>query len=377
MYNQRLSQKIKDVAQQMGFDLVGITQADPPKMIDRYQKWLDKGYAGKMDYLKRHLNLKRDPKTILSGAKSVISVGMNYYTIEPDPAQKIDPLRGQISRYAWGDDYHDIIRAKLKKLVKIIEKIARKETHNRVFVDSGPILEREYAQNAGLGWLAKNTNLINWEKGSWYFLAEILIDIPLQPDQIEPRGSCGTCTLCIEACPTDAIVEPNILDSRLCISYLTIELKESIPREIRSKTGNLIFGCDICQEVCPWNSKAASSLEKGFQPRKGNLLPKLISLMNMTQEEFNRRFKGSPIKRSKRRGFLRNVAVALGNSKDKSAVTVLGKALNDSEPLVRGHAAWGLGQIGGNDAVQALKERLEVEENPEIINELKFAIDSI
>ena len=344
----------------MGFDLVGITQADPPKMIDRYQKWLDKGYAGKMGYLKRHLNLKRDPKTILSEAKSVISVGMNYYTIEPDPARKIDPLRGQISRYAWGDDYHDIIRAKLKKLVKIIEKIARKETRNRV-----------------LGWLAKNTNLINWEKGSLYFLAEILIDIPLQPDQIEPRGSCGTCTLCIEACPTDAIVEPNILDSRLCISYLTIELKESIPREIRSKTGNLIFGCDICQEVCPWNSKAASSLEKGFQPRKGNLLPKLISLMNMTQEEFNRRFKGSPIKRSKRRGFLRNVAVALGNSKDKSAVTVLGKALNDSEPLVRGHAAWGLGQIGGDGAVQALKERLEVEENPEIINELKFAIDSI
>jgi epoxyqueuosine reductase len=330
-----------------------------------------------MDYLKRHLNLKRDPKTILSEAKSVICVGMNYYTIEPDPARKVDPLRGQISRYAWGDDYHDIIRAKLKKLVKIIEKIARKETRNRVFVDSGPILEREYAQNAGLGWLAKNTNLINWEKGSWYFLAEILIDIPLQPDQIEPRGSCGTCTLCIEACPTDAIIEPNILDSRLCISYLTIELKESIPREIRSKTGNLIFGCDICQEVCPWNNKATSSLEKGFQPRKGNLLPKLTSLMNMTQEEFNQRFKGSPVKRSKRRGFLRNVAVALGNSKDKSAVIVLGKALNDSEPLVRGHAAWGLGQIGGNDAVQALKERLEVEENPEIINELKFAIDSI
>ena len=267
-----------------------------------------------------------------------------------------------------------MIHAKLRQLAQFIEKAAQKEVACKVYVDTGPILERDYAQNAGIGWIGKNTNLINWQSGSWFFLAELLVSIELEYDLLPPRGSCGTCTRCIDACPTDAILAPNVLDARLCISYLTIELKGSIPRELRPQMGNLIFGCDICQEVCPWNSKARPTKERGFYPRKGNQAPRLLSLINMTQAEFSKRFKGSPIKRSKRRGFLRNVAVALGNWKHPSAVPVLKKALNDDEPLVRGHAAWALGQIGGGPARRALQARLSVETHPEVIREIEDAM---
>ncbi|MDE0503058.1 MAG: tRNA epoxyqueuosine(34) reductase QueG, partial [Candidatus Poribacteria bacterium] len=215
---------------------------------------------------------------------------------------------------------------------------------------------------------------INWQSGSWHFLAELLVSIELEYDWELPQGSCGTCTLCIEACPTDAIVAPNVLDSRLCISYLTIELKDSIPTELRPKMGNLIFGCDICQEVCPWNSKATPSTEPGFSPREENIAPKLLSLMNMTQAEFSKRFKNSPIKRAKRRGFLRNVAVALGNWGNRRAVPALKRALNDNESLVREHAAWALGVIGGESARKALITRLAVESEAQVIREIGDAM---
>jgi epoxyqueuosine reductase len=300
---------------------------------------------------------------------------MNYHTIHPSEKQVKDSSLGQISRYAWGSDYHDIIRVKLRRLTKFIEETAEAALKSRVFVDSGPILEREYAQNAGLGWIGKNTNLINWQSGSWYFLAEILVSVELEYELLPPRGSCGTCTRCIDECPTDAIIAPNVLDSRLCISYLTIELKDSIPRELRPQMGNLIFGCDICQEVCPWNSKATPTEERGFYPRKQNFVPKLLSLLNMTQAEFSKRFKGSPIKRAKRRGFLRNVAVALGNWGDKSAVPGLKKALNDDEPLVRGHVAWALGQIGGQTVKKALRARLRIETDSQVIKEIEATME--
>ena len=369
-----LTQQIYQRANELGFELVGITPAAQSETIARYRQWIENGYAGKMGYLERHLPLKVDVRQLLAEAKSVISLAINYYTLDPPKALAEDPARGQISRYAWGDDYHDVIRQRLSELIDFIKQTAETELRTRVCVDTAPIIEREYAQKAGLGWIGKNTNLIHWRSGSWYFLAEVLINIALESDTPAVRGSCGTCTLCIEACPTDAIVEPNVLDSRLCISYLTIELKDGIPKALRPKIGNLIFGCDICQEVCPWNSKAVPTDEPAFQPRAENFAPKLLSLMGMTQQEFSRRFKRSPIKRTKRRGFLRNVLVAIGNWGDRRAVPALKDALTDDEPLVRSHAAWALGRIGGDTAKQILQTQLTVETEQEVITEIQDAL---
>ena len=370
-----LTQQIQRRAHELGFALVGITPAERSQTLQRYRAWLENGYAGEMDYLERHLPLKEDPRRLLAEAKSVISLAMNYYTLDPPELLAADPGRGQISRYAWGDDYHEVIRERLRQLVEFIrQRFAETEPDCRICVDTAPILEREYAQKARLGWIGKNTNLINWRSGSWYFLAEVLVNVQLTPTTEPLSGTCGTCTRCIEACPTDAIVAPNVLDSRLCISYLTIELKESIPAELRPKMGNLIFGCDICQEVCPWNSKATPTTESAFYPREGNLAPALLSLVNMTQAEFSSRFKGSPIKRAKRRGFLRNVLVAIGNWGARKALPALEIALSDGEPLVRSHAAWAVGQIGGETAAKLLQTRLVVEEEPEVIAEIQGAL---
>ena len=394
-----LTHQIQRRAHELGFALVGITPAERSQTLQRYRDWLENGYAGEMDYLERHLPLKEDPRRLLAEAKSVISLAMNYYTLDTPQLLAEDPGRGQISRYAWGDDYHEVIRERLRQLVEFIrQRCAETEPESRICVDTAPILEREYAQKAQLGWIGKNTNLINWRSGSWYFLAEVLVNVPLEltaesqwpqiagdrpprygdDEKYEtpalPRGSCGTCTRCIEACPTDAIVAPNVLDSRLCISYLTIELKASIPTALRPKMGNLIFGCDICQEVCPWNSKATPTTESAFHPREGNLAPELLSLVNMTQVEFSRRFKGSPIKRAKRRGFLRNVLVAIGNWGARKALPALEIALTDDEPLVRSHAAWAVGQIGGETATKLLQTRLAVENEPMVIAEIQEAL---
>ena len=369
-----LTQQIHQRANELGFELVGITPAAQSETIARYRQWVESGYAGKMDYLERHLPLKTDVRQLLTEAKSIISLAMNYYTLDPPKALADDPAHGQISRYAWGDDYHDVIRQRLSELVDFMKQTAETKLKTRVCVDTAPIIEREYAQKAGIGWIGKNTNLIHWRSGSWYFLAEVLINIDLESDNSPLRGSCGTCTRCIEACPTDAIIEPNLLDSRLCISYLTIELKGSMPKALRPKIGNLIFGCDICQEVCPWNSKAVPTDEPAFQPRDGNLTPKLLSLLGMTQQEFSRRFKGSTIKRTKRRGFLRNVLVAIGNWGEPRAVPALKDALADDEPLVRSHAAWALGKIGGDTAKQILQTRLTLETEQEVITEIQDAI---
>ena len=372
-----LSQQIQMRAHELGFELVGITPAEQSQTIERYRQWIENGYAGKMGYLEKHLNLKEDTRKLLQEAKSVISLAMNYYTIDTPKALAEDPSRGQISRYAWGDDYHDVIRERLLDLVDFIKITGETQLKSRVFVDSGPILEREYAQKAKLGWIGKNTNLINWRSGSWYFLSEILVNIDLELETETLHGSCGTCTKCIEACPTDAFIEPNLLDSRLCISYLTIELKDSIPKELRSKMGNLIFGCDICQEVCPWNSKAIPTDEPAFQPRDRNMAPELLSLVNMTQAEFSEKYKGSPIKRAKRRGFLRNVIVAIGNWRSRTAVPALKKVLADDEPLIRGHAAWALGQIGGQQVEQVLETQSQLENDAEVTSEIQDALQSI
>ena len=340
-----LATKVKDRAYQLGFDLVGISPAKPSQTVDFYSRWLARGYMGEMSYLERHLEKKIDPRRLLTGTCSAISLGINYFTHDIPDEKKYDASRGLISRYAWGDDYHDIIHRKLKKLLSFIKSEAHKEVQGRGFVDTAPILEREMAYNSHIGWFGKNTNIINHKIGSWFFLSEILIDLELEYDEMPAKGSCGTCTRCIEACPTGALVAPYTLDARRCISYLTIEFKGSIPQEIRPLLGNCIFGCDVCQEVCPWNRKAKHANKPAFLPRQGNLAPKLLSLVNLNDLEFRAKFRNSPIKRSKRRGFLRNIAVALGNWGSDSAVPALSRALQDKEPLIREHAAWALEQI--------------------------------
>lgn len=367
-----LSSQIKQEAQQLGFELVGISPLEAPPHEQSFAAWLRQGLAGELGYMKRTEALRREPRQLVPWAASIISVGLNYYTAlaRPPPSSATD---GWISRYAWGDDYHDLIKAKLESLLERIKQLADAPVQGRAYVDSGPVLEREFAGVAGLGWIGKNTHLISPKKGSWFFLGELFVDLPLSYDR-PIRDRCGKCDLCLKACPTNAFVGPYILDARRCISYLTIELKGFMPRHLRPLVGNHIFGCDICQEVCPYNVKARETAEKTFGPRPGLYAPPLIPLLALSAAEFRQRFRGSPILRAKRKGFLRNVAVALGNIGSVEAVPALIHALDDDEPLVRGHVAWALGQIGSAIAVEALPRRLQRETDPEVRAEIDAAI---
>jgi epoxyqueuosine reductase len=281
-----------------------------------------------------------------------------------------DPRVGRISRYAWGDDYHDVLLDKLHELRRHVERLGG---NVKVCVDTNAVLEKPWAQAAGLGWQGKHSNLITRDLGSWFFLGEALTDLDLEPDAPHAKEYCGTCTRCIDLCPTKAIVAPYVVDSRKCIAYLTIEHRGSIPRELRPLMGNLVFGCDICQDVCPWNKFAKVAPEREFHAREGNLTPALIGLLGMTREEFNLRFKDSPVKRAKHAGFLRNVAVALGNSNDQAAIPALEKALEHEEPLVRAHAAWALGRLG---AQGILERRREKEPAVEVRAEIDAALNA-
>ena len=368
-----LTQDIKQQAHELGFEAVGISPAQPVSRSEFYDRWVDEGYGGEMEYLKRGAAKRSDPRLVLADARSIISVGMNYYFEDGKEEPEDNALTGTISRYAWGDDYHLVMERKLKDLLDFINNRSGWEVQGKVYVDTGPVLEREAASLARVGWFGKNTMLINTHLGSFIFLGEILVDIELDYDH--PEGEhCGKCTLCLEACPTNAFVGPYLLDARRCISYLTIELKGPIPRELRPLIGNLIFGCDICQDVCPWNKKIPFGREDAFRPRHDFTAPELISLMGLTEEEFRLRFRRSPIKRAKRRGFLRNVAVALGNSGDRRAIPALVGALDDLEPLVRGHSAWALGRIGGESAVRGLEKVRQSEEDDYVRDEIIGAL---
>jgi epoxyqueuosine reductase len=367
-----LSLRIKEEAQRVGFELVGISAVKPPPHENSFAEWLRKGLAGELAYMRRTEELRRDPQKLVPWAASVVSVGMNYFTPFPRSVMPGEP-KGWISRYAWGDDYHDLMRRRLESLLTIIRDLYHGPLEGKVFVDSGPVLERDYAGVAGVGWIGKNTHLISPKKGSWFFLGELFLSIPLAYDR-PIRDRCGKCDLCLKACPTGAFVGPYMLDARRCISYLTIELKGWIPRHLRPLVGDHIFGCDICQEVCPYNVKAKPTSETGYRPRPGLHAPDLIPLLSLSRDEFRKRFHGSPIRRAKRRGFLRNVAVALGNVGSFEAVPALVRALGDEEPLVRGHAAWALGRIGSREATDALKRRLQVEDDSEVRMELENAV---
>ncbi len=372
----RLSHKIEKKARRMGFQLVGTTTPEPPAHLDVYQSWLQADHHAGMGWMARQRNRERraDPRLILPECRSILVLGAPY---QPSPpVEEGRKSEGNIACYAWGDDYHDVLPDRLQALVTFIEKQVGPPVANRWYTDTGPILERELAQRAGLGWIGKNTNLIDPRWGSYFFLAEILLNLPLAPDAPFTEDRCGSCTRCIEACPTGCILPNRTIDANRCISYLTIELKEAIPSDLRPKLGNWIFGCDVCQQVCPWNQRFAHLPEDDiFNPRDEIIAPNLIAEMQLSPEEFNRKFKGSPIKRAKRRGYLRNVAVALGNTGDSSAVPALAQAIQDQEPLIRGHAAWALGQIGGEKAQVALHSAAQTESNFQVSQEIRKALN--
>jgi epoxyqueuosine reductase len=367
--------RIRAEAQRLGFDRVGIIPTGPPTTTGHYTAWLEKGYHGEMAYLARPeaVGRRADLARILPGARSVVTVAANYHT-SPLPAELgDDPARGIIASYAWGADYHDLVLPRLHQLATFVETETGGEVSYRAYTDTGPLLERELAARAGLGFIGKNTHLIDPRLGSWLFLGELLLTAGLpRLDGGAPAGGCGQCTRCLDACPTAALVAPYLLDARRCISYLTIELKGAIPRDLRPLLGNRVFGCDICQEVCPWNRRfARPTAEPAFQPRPDGVAPPLLDLIALDEEGFRHRFRASPVKRAGRRGLLRNVCVALGNWGDPAAIPALARAVHDAEPLIRGHAAWALGRIATGEAHRALAQARDTETDPWVREELR------
>jgi epoxyqueuosine reductase len=369
MFETTLSKSIKKKALEIGFDLVGISPVGSFPENQFYKEWLARGFAGEMKYMEKEPQKRENIKNILPEAKSVISCGLNYNTNYPYSIKEIDKRKGWISRYAWGDDYHDVMKDKLWLLLDFIKEIGSGEIKARIYVDTGPVLDRVYGKYSGIGWFGKNTCLINQKIGSWIFIGEIITNLELEYDSPVP-DRCGTCTLCIDACPTGALLEPYVLDSRLCISYLTIELREKIPVELRDKVGNNVFGCDICQDICPWNRRAKMTNEPSFQPREGLHNPELSSLSNLGDEDFRRIFKGNPIKRAKRKGLLRNAVVAMGNSGLKEFIPNLKESLNNKDPMVRAHAVWALWKLEGNDSYKTLSDQLDIESAPTVREEI-------
>ena len=364
-----VSKSIKEKALEIGFDLIGISPVDSFPENQFYKEWLARGFAGEMKYMEKEPEKRENIRKILPDARSVVSCGLNYNTNYPYSMNETDQEKGWISRYAWGDDYHDIMKKKLQILLDFIKANSPQEIEARVYVDTGPVLERVYGKYSGIGWFGKNTCLINQKVGSWIFVGEIITNLELDYDSPAP-DRCGTCTRCIDACPTGALLEPYVLDSRLCISYLTIEYRGMIPLEHRDKTGNNIFGCDICQDVCPWNRRAKVTDESLFKPRDGLYNPDLASLSQITEEDFRRVFKGNPIKRAKRNGLLRNIVVAMGNSGLKEFIPYLKELLKDKDPLIRAHSAWALSKLEGEDSYDTLSNHFDVESDPMVREEI-------
>lgn len=336
-----LERLIKAQASGLGFDLVGITSLGPMETAGEFEEWVARGYAGEMDYLPRGAEKRRDSRLPVPGTTSAIVVGMDYGGRAPS---------GPVARYARGDDYHEIMLGKLNELHQWLESELGTPIRGKAYVDTGPILERDLARRAGLGWFGKNTNLVNPRIGSFFFIGSLLVDLDLVADTPFQADRCGTCTRCLDACPTRAFVEPRLLDAARCISYLTIELKGAIPEDLREPMGAHLYGCDICQDVCPYNVKFAQELgQAAFAPRPtiGDRDARSLAreLLAMDDESFRGAFKSSPMKRAKRRGLARNAAVVLGNIGDDTDADALTRAASDSEPLVRQHVSWALDQI--------------------------------
>lgn len=419
-----LSGMIKTKANQLGFDLCKIQPVEQASHADFFEQWIAAGNAGEMHYLARNQEKRRWPSRLAENGvtyQSMIVLAVNHYQFELPENLRDDPSRGIIASYAWGDDYHEIIRPLLYELDAFICEQTKRDTQGKCLVDTGPVLERDWAQRSGIGFTGKNCCTIHPQLGSWLLLATILIpetlayDDPLETTIKEPAvndilqglppnhqygqwpiplgeegqshiGTCGRCTRCLDACPTDAFVGPFHLNPQRCISYWTIESRQPIPRELRSHFGNRIFGCDICQEVCPWNHRLGqrTPLMAGLQAQSERVTIPLLEGFSeatpywLSQEAFSQRFRRSPIKRSKRAGMLRNVCVALGNWGSIKTVPALTKALNDPESLSRGHAAWALGQVyrqhGDSQIVDLLQERLGIEDERWVCDEIRLAL---
>ncbi len=375
-----LTSELKSEARRLGFEPVGSCPAVGPQGLDRFHQWLAAGYAGEMEYLPRRAEAYAHPSHVLHGARSVLMLAFPYRTAEPDAPQ---PTHGRVSRYAWGADYHELMRTRLRALSDLLSDLLSARVPSakvRTVVDTAPLLEREFAQLAGMGWIGKNTLLLNKYSGSWFFLAALLTDVELVYDSPHETDHCGTCRACLDACPTDAFVDAYVLDARKCISYLTIESRQPIPRELREAVGQWLFGCDVCQEVCPWNHRAPHAEELALWPHNGTALD-LIELFELDEAQFRARFRHTPLWRPKRRGLLRNAAIVLGNQSQNHAETpfavlnALTRGLNDDESLVRGAAAWALGRYDTPESRSALLARLAQEPDAEVRAEIEAALE--
>jgi epoxyqueuosine reductase len=369
---------VKSRALELGFDLAGITPAAASPMLDAYLRWVEAGMHGSMGYLARpdRQARRRDLGVILPGVRSLVVVGLDYRTRAVPAHILADPSRGRIAAYAWGRDYHDIMTPRLQALAAWMQTESGGAARHRVYVDTGAILERSHAQQAGLGFTGKNTMLIHPRRGSDFFLGEILTTLDFDAyDQPHRPTMCGTCTRCLAACPTDAFPQPHVLDARRCISYLTIEHKGWIERALRPLMGNWVFGCDICQDVCPFQRFAPLTRESDLFPAAvDRAAPPLLDLLALDEAGFGARFGGTPVYRIKRARLVRNACIAAGNWGDPAAWPPLEALLNDPSPLVRGHAAWALGRSAGEAAHASLRQRYAVETEAEVRMEIAAAL---
>jgi epoxyqueuosine reductase len=339
-----MHQILKQAALDIGFDLVGIARAGTPETLEQLQEWLNAGYSGEMAYLESRRDAYATPGHVLAGVRSIIVAALNYCSV--DPAARHATHEALVSRYAWGSqDYHAVMRDKLGRLADALHGLSH-GCRTRCVVDTAPLLERDVARLAGLGWFGKNTMLLNKRIGSWFFLGAVLTDVELQPDAPHETAHCGTCTRCLDACPTDAFVEPYVLDATKCISYLTIELRNRpIPDALRPGIGDWLFGCDVCQDVCPWNRKAPRSSAPAFQPRPDLAPADCIELLALTESEFQERYGATPLERPGRNGIVRNACIVLGNACCQDAIPALQRARSDGDVVVREAAEWALAQI--------------------------------
>lgn len=387
-----IAQRLREQARELGFARVGITAVTRPPHHAAFGAWLRQGFAGPMaDWLARHEPLRADPQRLLADARSIVMLATDYATWACSPLKRVPgaptepgegavPGQGRVARYAVGDDYHDVLRSRLNALAAwLTERVP--DSQNRGVVDSAPLAERDFGWLAGLGWIGKNTMLISPQAGSLFFLSALLTTIELPADVPLQIDHCGTCTACLEACPTDAFVQPRVLDATKCIATLTIEDRGPVPAELRERMGAWVFGCDVCQDVCPWNRHAPVVDEPAFSPREERTTLPLADLLRLDQASFKARFRGSPILRAKRHGLARSAAIALGNAPDPTAAEALAAALGDPEPVVRGAAAWALGcwikqDVRAAWARERLAERFEMEADLTVLAELRNAIGS-
>lgn len=382
----KLWHALEKQAQALGFNMVGVVTAVPSPNLNAYLTWIEAEMHGQMNYLARpdRLARRQDLNVILPGVQTIICVGLEYSTVPLPPAIAKDPSRGRISNYAWGVDYHDIMTPRLEELATWLKtQQPDSDVETKVYVDIGAILERDHAAAAGLGFTGKNTMLIAPKRGSFFFLGEILTTLKIRDQTnlqspVSPIPSCGSCHRCLDACPTNAFPQPYVLDARRCISYLTIELKGWIPRELRPLLQNWVYGCDICQVVCPFNRFAQPTQEAAFYPQHewDSVAPPLLNLLALDDTSFATRFAHSPIKRIKRTRLVRNACVAAGNWGSETAVPALINLLSDPEPIIRGHAVWALQKIGSADAQVALAELRKVEGETAVLQELAFATEN-